>query len=310
VRSVYRCRPVPRRVCCPRASALNSAAERSSRRRGQRTARFWRSCHRARVRLIRLPRSSREQVGRQNQFGCPVPGASRRRTDRAAAWSPRPARGRPPPRRCSKSWRRTVCQPQPWDHSPVSHLACSMRGPVSSDCPRGRSPVSRPPCSSSRRCSSTRPDRCPGWQVLVRGLRLAARWGLDRGCPRPRRTRIGPYPTARHSAAAPWRCARWAQPMRPGYVPRRHRGVRRLRRRRPVRRCPAPDSSRRSGRTRTPLVKAELFELDGQPNGRGPTRSGISPRPAERTPSRPRFVLGPAPGGRSRLSSKPSCRAQ
>lgn len=36
--------------------------------------------------------------------------------------------------------------------------------------------------------------------------------------------------------------------------------------------------------THTPR-QAELFELDGQPNGRGPVRSGISPRRSERTPS-------------------------
>ncbi len=303
VRSVYPRRPVPRRVCCPRASTLNSGTEPSPRRRGRRKACPRRSRHRARVRLIRLPGSSREQVGQQNLFGCPVSGASRRRTLRAAVWGPRSSRGCPPARRRPNSSRRTVSRYWPQGHWPVYHPACSMRG-------RGRSPVSRPPCSTSRRCSSTRPDRWPGWRVLVSGLLLAARWALDRGCPRPHQTRIGPCPTARHRAAAPWRCARWAQPMRPGYVPRRHRGVRRLRRRRPVRRCPAPDSSRRSGRTRTPLVKAELFELDGQPNGRGPTRSGISPRPAERWPSRPRSVLGPAPHGRSRLSSKPSCGAQ
>lgn len=279
--SVYLRRPRP--VRRPRASVLNSATEPSRRRPDRTTVCPRRSRHRPWVRPthsgLRQRGDSRKQFVRRNLSGCPGLRASRRwqLRGRTAARPPRSARCPPPVRR-----RRT-----------------SGRRPVSSVCSQGRSMVSCPPRSASRRCPWTRSDRCRVRRVPG----LPARWEPVRVRPPPP---SGSPPTCqdprrkcrcRHSAAAPWRCVRWARRMPPGRsCPRpgcgswQRRGVRRPRRRRPVRRCWAPDSSRRSGRTRTPLVKAELFELDGQPNGRRPARSGISPRRSERT-------LGDSRGG-------------
>lgn len=57
---------------------------------------------------------------------------------------------------------------------------------------------------------------------------------------------------------------------------RPHRGVRRPRPGQPVRRYPAPDSSRRSGRTRTPLAQVELWNSTASLMGSGGRSSSLA----------------------------------
>ncbi len=233
------------------------------------------------------PGNSRGQVGSWSSSGCPGRQASYRWARWAAGRSPRP--------------------------SPVrKRRNAARRGSVSSSCLRDRSQGSRPPCSTA---PSWRPPTGPGHRRPAPVPRLAARWELDRECPRPvsgsPRKRLCPRRIGRchrrsfRPAAEPWQCARWGRPRKPGrpfpwpeYVRWRRRGVRRPRLRRPVRRYPAPCSSRRSGRTRTPLAKAELLNSTASLMGA-----------ARRSPSSAHAEPSERPVARSRTRARPEISA-
>ncbi len=182
----------------------------------------------------------------------------------------------------------------------VSRSRCSWRGcpPVrmrSSSLARSREPAPARHLELHR-TQGRRPD--PPWNPLP-PRRIRPRHAAMPGRSTLPRSSTAALP----EGSAPWVRRRVSQRLsrRAECGRRRRRGVRRPRPSQPVRRYPAPDSSRRSGRTRTPLAQVELWNSTASLMG----ATGRSPSIARAGPS---GVRGGRRRGRCRTKSVNSPR--